>query len=160
MIEHNKNFYSLEELKRTRDSLEGYLDNEEVYYFVGAIRYACDEIERLNKIIEIKNNIINKLEEFIEKEIELYTIELTEENTNKLSIVAPIRGVYKEIYNVLQELKGVDKDSQDECEDFDKIVYSDDLEKYRQVNGFLNDKGNKIFCQRVHNYLDKKGSDK
>jgi len=108
VIEHNKNFYSLEELKRTRDSLEGYLDNEEVYYFVGAIRYACDEIERLNKIIEIKNNIINKLEEFIEKEIELYTIELTEENKNKLSIVAPIRGAYKEIYNVLQELKGSD----------------------------------------------------
>ena len=57
------------------------------------------EIERLN-------NIIKKLEEFIEREIELYTIELTEENERKLSIVAPIKGVYKEIYNVLQELKG------------------------------------------------------
>ena len=34
------------------------------------------------------------------------TIELTEENERKLSIVAPIKGVYKEIYNVLQELKG------------------------------------------------------
>ena len=42
----------------------------------------------------------------IEREIELYTIELTEENKNKLSIVAPIKGSYKEIYNVLQELKG------------------------------------------------------
>lgn len=52
MKEHNKNFYSLEELKRTRDNLEGYLDNEEVYYFVGAIRYACDEIERLNNKVE------------------------------------------------------------------------------------------------------------
>ena len=60
------------------------------------------EIERLN-------NIIKKLEEFIEREIELYTIELTEENERKLSIVAPIKGVYKEIYNVLQELKGSDK---------------------------------------------------
>lgn len=58
-----------------------------------------EEIERLN-------NIIKRLEEFIEKEIELYTVELTEENKNKLSIVAPIKGVYKEIYNVLQELKG------------------------------------------------------
>ena len=65
MIEHNKNFYSLEELKRTRDSLEGYLDNEEVYYFVGVIRYACDEIERLN-------NIINELEKDIEKEKKNY----------------------------------------------------------------------------------------
>ena len=61
MIEHNKNFYSLEELKRTKDSLEGYLDNEEVYYFVGAIRYACDEIERLN-------NIITELEKYIDED--------------------------------------------------------------------------------------------
>ena len=58
-----------------------------------------EEIERLN-------NIIKRLEDFIEKEIELYTIELTKENERKLSIVAPIKGVYKEIYNVLQELKG------------------------------------------------------
>ena len=27
-----------------------------------------------------------------------------------LSIVAPIKGVYKEIYNVLKELKGSDKE--------------------------------------------------
>lgn len=37
-----------------------------------------------------------------------------------------------------------------------KIIFSDDLEKYRQVNGSLNDEGNKIFCQRVNDYLDKK----
>jgi len=61
MSEHDKNFYSLEELQRTRDNLEGYLDGEEVYYFVGTIRYACDEIERLN-------NIINKAIEYIEHE--------------------------------------------------------------------------------------------
>ena len=65
-------------------------------------------LKRKNKEIDRLNKIIYKLEEFIEKEIELYTIELTEENKNKLSIVAPIRGVYKEIYNVLQELKGSD----------------------------------------------------
>ena len=62
-----------------------------------------EEVERLN-------NIIKKLEEFIERVIELYTIELTEENERKLSIVAPIKWVYKEIYNVLQELKGSDKE--------------------------------------------------
>ena len=66
-----------------------------------ALRNKDKEIERLN-------NIIKRLEEFIEKEIELYTVELTEENKNKLSIVAPIKGVYKEIYNVLKELKGSD----------------------------------------------------
>ncbi len=67
MIEHNKNFYSLEELKRTRDSLEGFLDNEEVYYFVGAIRYACDDIERLHSIIE-------EVREYA-KEMQVYCIE-------------------------------------------------------------------------------------
>ena len=42
----------------------------------------------------------------------------------------------------------------------DRIIFSDDLEKYRQVNGFLNDKGNEIFSKRVKDYLDKKRSDK
>lgn len=61
------------------------------------------EVERLE-------NGINKLENFIEREIELYTVELTEKNKNMLGYTAPIRGVYKEIYNVLQKLKGVDKE--------------------------------------------------
>ena len=72
-----------------------------------------DILEPLNEIdkeIERLNNIIKKLEEFIEREIELYTVELTEENKNILGYTAPIRGVYKEIYNVLQELKGSDKE--------------------------------------------------
>lgn len=68
-----------------------------------------EKIDELQTQLQQKENIIKKLEEFIEREIELYTIELIEENTNKLSIVAPIKGVYKEIYNVLQELKGSDK---------------------------------------------------
>lgn len=38
----------------------------------------------------------------------------------------------------------------------DRIIFSDDLEKYRQVNGSLNDEGSKIFCQRVKDYLNKK----
>lgn len=45
--EHNKNFYSLEELKRARDCYKDYQDGEEVYYFVGALRYACNEIDKL-----------------------------------------------------------------------------------------------------------------
>ena len=69
-----------------------------------------EQLREKDKEIEKLNNIIKKLEEFIEREIELYTIELTEENERKLSIVAPIKGVYKEIYNVLQELKGGNKE--------------------------------------------------
>ena len=38
-----------------------------------------------------------------------------------------------------------------------KMIYSDDLEKYRQVNGCLNDEGNKIFSKRINEYLESKG---
>lgn len=40
-----------------------------------------------------------------------------------------------------------------------KMIYSDDLEKYRQVNGSLNDEGNKIFSKRINKYLESKGDD-
>ena len=69
MKEHNENFYSLEELKRERDCYEGYKDGEEVFYFVGALRYACDEIERLNKKSEILEEN-NKL--LIQQKSQLY----------------------------------------------------------------------------------------
>lgn len=42
----------------------------------------------------------------------------------------------------------------------DRIIFSDDLEIYRQVNGSLNDKGNKIFSKRVNDYLDNKRRNK
>lgn len=91
------------EIERLNKKIEQYENPEDMtLMFMYCDEKAKDEIKRLN-------NIIKKLEEFIEREIELYTIELTEENKNKLSIVVPIRGVYKEIYNVLQELKGSDK---------------------------------------------------
>ena len=44
----------------------------------------------------------------------------------------------------------------DISKELEKIIFSDDLEKYRQANGSLNDEGSKIFCQRVNDYLDKK----
>ena len=69
-----------------------------------------EENRKLTKEIERLNNSINKLEEFIEKEIDLYTVELTEKNKNKLGYTAPIRAVYKEIYNALQVLKGGNKE--------------------------------------------------
>ena len=48
MKEHNTNFYSLENIKETLESCKDFLDGEEVYYQIGALRYAYDEIERLN----------------------------------------------------------------------------------------------------------------
>ena len=56
-------------------------------------------------------------------------------------------------------IKGKNKDNhckQLADDPLDRIIFSDDLEKYRQVNGFLNDKGNEIFCKRVNDYLDNK----
>lgn len=104
MKEHNKNFYSIEELKRARDCYEGYQDGEEVFYFVGALRYACDEIERLNKelntykyrpktrfrdVIELRDKI-NKAIEYIEQHNDYFLLK-------------------REVKNVLDILKGVDK---------------------------------------------------
>ena len=40
------------------------------------------------------------------------------------------------------------------------IYNNDDLEKYRQVNGILNDEGQRIFCNRINAYLDQKDKDK
>ena len=48
----------------------------------------------------------------------------------------------------------------EQTKELEKIIFSDDIEKYRQVNGLLNDEGSKIFCQRVNDYLDNKGSEK
>ena len=52
MKEHNTNFYSLENIKETLESCKDFLDGEEVYYHIGALRYAYEEIERLNNIID------------------------------------------------------------------------------------------------------------
>lgn len=76
--------------------------NEKAKRLFEAIMKIADERDKAK-------NIINKLEKFIEEEIELYTVELTEKNINTLGYTAPIKGVYKEIYNILQELKDVDK---------------------------------------------------
>lgn len=52
MNEHNTNFYSLENIKETLESCKDFLDGEEVYYHIGTLRYAYEEIERLNNIIK------------------------------------------------------------------------------------------------------------
>ena len=56
MKEHNKNFYSLEEVERCLEVSKDFQDGEEIYYFIGALRYVYDENKRLNNIInELKN---------------------------------------------------------------------------------------------------------
>ena len=65
MSEHNKNFYSLEEVERCLESSKEFQDGEEIYYFIGALRYVYDENKRLN-------NIINELERLLNNQIENY----------------------------------------------------------------------------------------
>lgn len=84
MSEHNKNFYSLEELKRAKECYEDYQDGEEVYYFVGALRYACDEIERLNNDIK----------------------ELFRENSNKEKVIIAQDNTIKEVREIFKDYGG------------------------------------------------------
>lgn len=102
----------MKKITTMKELLNERLSEEDIIKLVSNYDNKFSELEKENKRKDKEigrlNNIIKKLEEFIEREIELYTIELTEENERKLSIVAPIKGVYKEIYNVLQELKGSD----------------------------------------------------
>lgn len=56
--EIKEKFYSLEELKRTIDCYDGYLDNEEVYYFIGALRFAYDYITNLQEELKSANESI------------------------------------------------------------------------------------------------------
>ena len=65
-------FYSLEELKRTIDCYDGYLDNEEVYYFIGALRFAYDYITNLQEEIKTIKNCYMSLAKICEKRLERY----------------------------------------------------------------------------------------
>lgn len=82
MKEHNTNFYSLENIKETLESCKDFLDGEEVYYHIGALRYAYEEIERLrNEIKKISEQHIYTLDKLIETQTRIEkTIEYIKEN--------------------------------------------------------------------------------
>lgn len=59
----NKKFCSLEEVKRTLEATKDFEDGEEIYYFIGTLRYLLNEIKKLDAIkfyIE-QNDIKNML---------------------------------------------------------------------------------------------------
>ena len=117
MKEHNKTYYSLEELKRVRDCYEGYQDGEEVYYFVGTLRYACDEIKRLNKentILRQNSQYLVKqkdeLEEVINNAIEYLTDEGVCILNKGMKENERLVWTWENYYDLLDILKGVDKE--------------------------------------------------
>lgn len=96
MKEHNTNFYSLENIKETLESCKDFLDGEEVYYHIGALRYAYEEIERLNNIIYELENYLNN-EQIEQGE---YCDFLIKDKQIKV----------EDVLNRLKEIKGSDKD--------------------------------------------------
>jgi len=67
---HNTHFYSIQEVERCLKSTEDFEDGEQLFYFIGALRYVYDENKKKDKEIERLNNIINDLEKDIKSEIE------------------------------------------------------------------------------------------
>lgn len=59
---HNTHFYSIQEVERCLKSTEEFEDGEQLYYFIGALRYVYDENKKKDKEIERLNNIINEYE--------------------------------------------------------------------------------------------------
>lgn len=67
MSEHNKNFYLLEEVERCLEATKDFQDGEEIYYFIGALRYVYDENKQLKSQLQQKENIIKEVREYINK---------------------------------------------------------------------------------------------
>lgn len=56
---HNTHFYSIQEVERCLKSTKEFEDGEQLFYFIGALRYVYDENKKKDKEIDRLNNIIN-----------------------------------------------------------------------------------------------------
>lgn len=78
MSEHNKNFYSLKEVERCLEASKEFQDGEEIYYFIGALRYVYDENKQLKSQLQQKENIIKELKK---TELKYDALLVIQENT-------------------------------------------------------------------------------
>lgn len=92
---HNTHFYSIQEVERCLKSTEEFEDGEQLFYFIGALRYVYDENKKKDKEIERLNNIINELEKYMIKEQTRIVINNTDED----------EFVYTDLLIKLKELK-------------------------------------------------------
>ena len=86
MSEHNKNFYSLEEVERCLEASKDFQDGEEIYYFIGALRYVYDENKQLKSQLQQKENIIKEVREYI-KNMKTWDIEQDYDKKKLLEIL-------------------------------------------------------------------------
>lgn len=63
---HNTHFYSLEEVKRTLEATKEFEDGEQIYYFIGALRYLYDEFNKQQRVLDKIKDYINNYDVFKE----------------------------------------------------------------------------------------------
>lgn len=92
-----------------------YIKKEKTNYYDEQLEYSAKllannisldkKIERLKQELQRKDNIINELKEWLDKEKENYNLELTKKNVNALSYSLPIKSVYKDVLDKIKELE-------------------------------------------------------
>lgn len=98
--EHNANFYSLQNVEQTLDSLKDFQDGEELYYHIGSLRYLYDKNSNLNKGID---KILTKYEETIKAYDEWFK---PNSKINQLVCNKDEANCYREFIQDLKKLKG------------------------------------------------------
>ena len=68
-----------------------------------------ETIDYLQQELQRKDNIINELKEWLDKEKENYNLELTKKNAGALSYILPIKSVYREVLDKIKELENENK---------------------------------------------------
>lgn len=66
MSEITKEFNSLEEVERTLETTKEFLDNEQVYIFIGALRFIYKENQQLKSQLQQRDEVIDKIRNKIE----------------------------------------------------------------------------------------------
>lgn len=108
---HNTHFYSIQEVERCLKSTEEFEDGEQLFYFIGALRYVYDENKKKDKQIERLNNTIHEIEEYTHERIKLYKKRL------KFPFYHPMRTLhniwlYEKYLSKLKKLKGGKNDKE------------------------------------------------
>ena len=68
---HNTHFYSIQEVERCLKSTEEFEDGEQLFYFIGALRYVYDENKKKDKeILEMKHRINDLIKDNTEYKLE------------------------------------------------------------------------------------------